>query len=468
MQYQLIVKNGQVVTARETFRADIGVREGKIAAIGDLSGAQAYEIYDASGKYVFAGFIDEHLHSRDPGLTEKEDFAHSTLAAAAGGITTVLEMPNTVPPVMDAATFHSRAAHLGAQAFVDFAQWGLVLGDLNTPKLAEMADAGVVGFKLFWGYALHPTKFSLVYNFKKGDDVFFPPDHGQIYDAFCAIGKTGRAVAIHAEDSEIIGRLAEREAAAGANDYAAFLRSRPSFTEGLTTQAGVIIAGAAGAHLHLLHITAAEAVDAVAAARAKGQAVTGETCPHYLNTTDKDYDRLGIGMKVYPPIREQHHQDRLWAGIQNGEILTLGSDHAPHMESEKKGDIWTAPAGSSAIQTMVPQMLNHAAKGQISLNQLAALLSENPARIFGLYGQKGVIRAGADGDLTIVDMEKTVSVTREQMLSKNKESMLQGAVLQGAPVAVFLRGKQIMQDGQPMGERLGQLVKPGAKAEARW
>lgn len=468
MQFDLILENGNIVSPQETTRADIGVRGGKIVAIGDLRGAQAAETYNAMGRYVFPGFIDEHVHSRDPGQPHKEDFNHSTRAAAAGGITTLIEMPNTVPAISNAEAFHARAAHLAPKAFVDFAQWGLVLGDPNTKDLAGLAEAGVVGFKLFWGYALHPKTFALMYDYRPGDDVLPPPDHGQIYDAFCEIAKTGMAVAIHAEDSAIINRLSARERASGGNDYAAILRSRPPFTEQLTTQIGIIIAGAAGAHLHVLHISAAEAADAVAAARARGQAVTGETCPHYLALTDRDYERLGIGLKCFPLVREQKHQDRLWEAIRRGEIQTLGSDHAPHTEEEKKGDIWKAPAGGSGIQTMVAQLLDSASKGRLSLGQVAGLLSENPARIFGLYGQKGVIKPGADADFTVVDMDRTWTVRREEMESKNKSTYLEGETLQGVPVAAFLRGAQIMADGKPVGEARGQLVKPTGKAQSRW
>ena len=468
MKFDLILKNGEIVTPRETFRADIGVRNGKIATMGDLKGAQAAEEYDARDKYVFPGFIDEHVHSRDPGLTHKEDFAHSTLSAAAGGITTVLEMPNSVPPVSDIASFHSRAAILTPKAFVDFALWAMVLGDVNTKDLPALAEAGVAGFKFFWGYALNAKTMALVYNVTKNDDVVLPPDDGQIYDAFCTIAKIGRPVAIHAENSEIISRLAAREVASGSTDYAAFLRSRPSFTEAMTAQAGIAIAEAAGAHLHILHISAREVVDLVAFARARGQAVTGETCPSYLTLTDADFSRVGVGMKVYPPIREQAHQDRLWQGLQRGELQTVGSDHAPHLETEKVGTIWTAPAGACAVQSAVPVLLDSVAKGKLTLNQLAAVMSENPARIFGLYGKKGAIKPGADADFTVVDMEKTVTIRKEDTLSKNRINMHEGMTMQGAPVAAFVRGSQVMAGGKPLGQARGQLVRPVAQSQAKW
>jgi allantoinase len=468
MQFDLIIRGGTVVTAAETYQADIGVKDGEILLIGDLKEAQGAHSYDASGKYVFPGFIDEHLHSRDPGLTHKEDFTHSTRSAAAGGITTVLEMPNTVPPVRDAATYHSRAEHLGKQAFVDFAQWAIVLGDLNRANFKELKEAGVVGYKLFWGYALHPKTFAVIYNFTKDDDVFFPPDEGEIYEAFREIAKTGLPVAIHAECSPVISRLATAEKKAGHSDYAAMLRSRPPFTEALTAYAGIQLAKASGVHLHILHIAAGEVVDLVAEARARGQAVTGETGPHYLALTDEDYPRAGLDLKIYPPIREKAHQDQLWKGIHSGALQTIGSDHAPHLESEKQGSIWEVPAGACGVQSMVPVMLDQVSKGRMTLNQIAALLSENPARVFGLYGMKGTIAPGADADFTIVDMGRQITIRKADMYSKNKITPFDGLTMQGAPVAAFLRGNQIMADGKPVGERTGRLIKPVAPPQAHW
>lgn len=468
MEFDLVVRNGWVVDAHDTYRADIGVKDGRIAAVGDLRGMAAAREYDAAGKYVFPGFIDEHVHSRDPGLTYKEDFAHSTRAAAVGGVTTVLEMPNSVPPVSDVASFRARAAHLTPQAFVDYALWGMVLGDFNRESLAALAEEGVIGFKFFWGYALNPKTLALVYNFKKDDDVIFPPDEGEIYDAFCAIAQTGKPVAIHAENSAIIARLAARESARGENDYGAFLRSRPSFTEAYTVRAGIDLAAAAGVHLHILHVTAAEAVDEIAAARRRGQAVTAETCPHYLTLTDEDFHRMGVMMKVYPPVRERRHQDRLWEGVAAGDIQAVGSDHAPHAEEEKKGTIWEAPAGASAVQDLGTVMIAQAAAGRLTLNQVAALLAENPARIWGLYPRKGVLRPGADADMVVVDMEKKTIVRRENQMSKNKVSMYDGMEFPASPVATFVRGRQVMEDGVLIGEPAGQLVKPVAPPQARW
>ncbi len=468
MSFDLLVKGGRIVTAREDYRADIGVREGKVQAVGDLGDAEAGSVYDAANLVVLPGLIDEHVHSREPGLTHKEDFAHASRAAAAGGITTILEMPNSVPPVSDADSFRSRAEMLGEHAYVDFGLWGMVLGDLNLDDLPGLAEAGVIGFKLFWGYSLDRATKALVYNPKPGDDVLPPPDHGQVFGSFCQIADTGLPVAIHAEDSEVIARLTKAQLDAPVRDYAALLRTRPAFAEAVTTATGIRLAQAAGVHLHVLHMASEEGPQLVAQARRQGLRVTGETCPHYLTLTDEDFERVGVSMKIYPPVRERRHQEALWRAIRTGGVQTIGSDHAPHADEEKVGDVFTAPAGAATIESTVPLMLNAVAQGRLSLNQVVALLSENPARIWGLYGRKGVIRPGADADFTVVDMEKRVLIDARRTYSKSHVNPYQGMEVTGAPVAAFVRGRQVMEDGRVDGEPQGRLVRPTRASEAFW
>ncbi|MDI3257283.1 MAG: allantoinase AllB [Kyrpidia sp.] len=458
--FDLILRGGRIVTPRETFAGDVGVVDGKISVLGHLAGASASRVYDASGKYVLPGLIDEHVHSRDPGLTHKEDFAHATRAAAAGGITTVLEMPNCIPPVVDAESFQSRVWEIAPKAFVDFGLYGMVLGDENAGALPGLAEAGVVGFKLFWGYALNRKTRALVYDAAAGEEILPPPDEGQIYEAFQIIGRLGRPVAVHAENREMIGRLTRREKAAGGADYAAFLRSRPAVNEAVTTRAAISLARAAGVHVHILHMTSADGVEAVVEARRRGWAVTGETCPQYLTLTDRDWERAGVRMKILPPIREQAHQNRLWEALRNGELQAVGSDHSPHTEAEKTGDIWSVPAGFCGVQTSVPLMLDAVVRGRLSLNRLVGLMAENPARIWGLYGVKGVIRPGADADFTVVDLKRTWTIRGEDLYSKSRVQPYEGLTGQGAPVAAFVRGVQVMEDGRPVGDPVGRLVRP--------
>ena len=462
MQFDRIIRGGDLVSSQGRVRADVGIKDGRISAVGDLDPAAAADTYDASGRLVFPGFIDEHVHSREPGLEHKEDFAHSTRAAAAGGITTVVEMPNSVPPVSDASSFRSRAALLGRDAFVDFALWGMVLGDTNNERLVELADAGVVGFKLFWGYALDRRTLALAYDPAPDQDVIPPPDDGAILEAFEAIAGTGRPVAIHAENAEVIARLTRRERAQGDGDYGALLRSRPAYAEAMTIDAGIRLAGVTGAHLHVVHVSSVDGAERIATARRAGARVTAETCPHYLYLCADDYAQLGNAMKIFPPIRSAEHRDGLWQGLRDGTLLTLGSDHAPHTVEEKSADLWRAPAGAAVIQATVPLMLDAVNRGRITVESLAALLSENPARLLGLYGQKGVIAPGADADLTIVDLQRRYTFDREALLSKSKILPYHGWEVQGMAVGAFVRGQQVMEEGRLVEGEVarGRLVTP--------
>lgn len=469
MEFDVIVRGGEVVSSHDRVAADVGVKDGQVLAVGRLDARDAARTYDASGMLVFPGFIDEHVHSREPGLEHKEDFAHATRAAAAGGVTTVVEMPNSVPPVSDAASFRRRAELLGRSAYVDFAMWGIVLGDANTGDLAALAEAGVVGFKLFWGYALDRRTLALVYDPAPGQEVVPPPDDGQILEAFAAIAATGRPVAIHAENAEVIARLTRREREEGNLDYAALLRSRPAYAEAMTISAGIDLAVQTGAHLHVLHVSSGDGAERIAEARGRGVRVSAETCPHYLFLAAEDYPRLGTAMKVFPPIREGSHRERLWAALAGGTFQTLGSDHAPHTQGEKSADLWSAPAGAAVVQATVPLLLGAVSEGRLDHHDLAALLSENPARLLGIYGQKGVVAPGADADLTIVDPDRPMTLRTQDMLSKSSVMPYDGMTLRGAPVAAFLRGRLVMEGGRLTGGDApgGRLVKPRERPSLR-
>ncbi|MNW25454.1 L-hydantoinase [compost metagenome] len=465
MRWDHLIKNGTIVTPRDMYRAHIYVKDGRISSISEhlLEGEAAMET-DAEGLYVLPGLIDTHVHSRDPGATHKEDFYHSTQAAAAGGITTIFEMPNTNPPLDSKANFESQVKNLQAKAFVNFGLWGICLGKANLHDLRELDEAGVIGFKYFWGYAIQRNPFQLVYNHTGDGSDLIPPCHdGEVLEIFEEVAKTGKVLAIHAENHELIQTLTERVRASGRSDYAALVESRPNLAEELTVQTGIALARATGARLHILHVSTAEAVDVIAAAQQAGVQVTAETCPQYLFLTDQDYERIGTAMKIYPLVKHQQDQDRIWQGVQDGVIRIVCSDHAPHTEKEKAGDLWSVPAGSCGVETIVPLMLNEVSRGRLTLQQMAALLSENPARQYGLYPRKGALQIGSDADLTLVDMNRKVELRAEQLHSKTKVSAFSGFRVQGFPAATIVGGRLVMKDGQIVGDPAGQLVVPDLK-----
>lgn len=463
MIYDLIIKNATMVSPAETSCGSIMIKNGKIAAIGCSEPEyEALEVIDASGKLVFPGFIDSHVHSRDgsKGATYKEDFAHSSMAAAAGGITTILEMPNCNPAIFCTENLQDLVRTLTPKAYVDFGVWGLCLGSLNNDRLQELADAGVVAFKFFWGYAIDSNTYQLIYNYQDGMKDAIPPlSNGEVYKLFREVAKTGKIVAIHAEDFSIIKQLTEEAKAAGMNDYDGMLYARPAVSETIVTDTAIQIAEATGARLHILHVAAGDCLDYIRKAQAEGFDITAETCPHYLKLTKDDYSRCGTLMKGYPPVRTQLDQDMLWEGLRDGTLSFVASDHAPHAPEEKSQDIWTAPAGMAAIETMAPIMINAVNEGKITWEDLADVLSVSAAKQYDIYPMKGSLLPGTDADITIVDPEVEYTIDQTRLHSKHKLSPYDGMQMKGKVVRTIVRGRTIMKDGEIVSEPCGTFIR---------
>ena len=457
--YDLLIKNGTLVTSSESMKANIYVKDEKIAAITDTSSVmEAGRVIYADGKYVYPGFIDTHVHSRDGGATYKEDFFHSTRAAVAGGLTTIFEMPNAVPAVVDKESFEAQKANLLSKAHVDFAMWGLCVGRLNNDKLRELSECGVGAFKFFWGYAIDKKTYSLIYNYDPSDPNVIPPfDDGEVYSIFEEVAKTGKPIAIHAENADLIKELtASVDVSKYENEFEALLACRPSLAEVLVVNTAIEYAKDTGARLHILHISAKETPEIIRKARRGGVAVTGETCPHYLYLTDRDYDRIGSMIKCYPPVRYQEDQDALWESLKDDTLSLVCSDHAPHTKEEKTGSLFKIPSGMCGLETLAPLMIQAVNDGRINKNQLARLMSEEPAKMFGIYPRKGSLELGTDADITIVDFDKEYEVDQEKFQSVSKVTAFDGMKIKGCPVYGILRGHVIMEDGaitedEPMG-----------------
>lgn len=457
---RLRVHGGQLVTESGQLAADVLCEAGKIIAVVDPEGRfAADEVVDARGRLVFPGFIDPHVHSRDPGMTHKEDFAHATLGSLTGGVTTVLEMPNTIPPVDSVRVFEQRKAYHERSAWTDFGLWGLALGDDNLDQILPMFQAGAVAVKLFWGYALRRDTRALVYN--AGDEppenLLPPPDNGAVLRIFREVAAAGGLLAAHCEDKDILN-VSEAILGHPIETYDDLLAARPDTAEAVTISIATSLAAASGCRFHVVHIASAAGVAAVRAARDRGIPVTAESCPQYLTLTDADFPRIGPVMKVYPPIRGGNDQAALWEGIGDDVIVSVGSDHAPHTVEEKSRDLATQPAGVVGCETLGPLMVDAMVRGRLSATRLAAVLSSSTARLYGLYPRKGAILPGSDADLTIVDPTATRTIRNENLVAKQPISPWHRTELRGVPCAAVLRGVVVMQDGEPIGDRRGQYV----------
>jgi len=442
LHYNLIIKNGTIVTSQESFQGDIAVSNGKIAKTGNLDSCDtADEVYDASGKHILPGIIDAHVHFRDPGLTEKEDFETGSIAAAMGGITLIADMPNVIPVTSTVEHFNEKVSIAKEKSYIDFAVFAL-LNDDNENEMENLKNAGTLGFKVFFGTST--------------GDVACPSAQVLVKQMENS-GKLGIRIGFHAELNEVNSNftaIAKKETDSPDGfwlDYA-----RPVASEFYAIQKILSFAQHTNAKIHIHHITSEDGAALINEAKDKEYDLTAETCPHYLLFNCNEYTH-----KVYPPIRDESHQEGLWSAINEKVIDMIASDHAPHTAADKSLPLWEAPAGLNSVQVSLSLMLNEVNKGRISINDYVRLASEMPAKIWGIYPQKGNLSAGADADITIVDMNKTKVIRDSELYSKSKVSPYDGIEVKGIPTATIVRGTFVMKDGNLTGKKgYGELVSP--------
>jgi len=445
----LLIKSGKVVHSNGIFEADIAIKDGEIAGvIEDGFLPEARQVVDAGGKYVMAGVIDPHTHMREPGIVKREDWTTGTMAAAAGGVTTVLEHPVSIPPTTSIKAFQDKKELADAKSLVDF---GLFGGDGTTSidNIPQLAEAGAVAFKTFiWDYPDRQDEFAGI----------TCTDDDALLDIFEAVVKTGLVQVLHAESKSIVQHYTKKLLRAGRRDPMVHEESRPVISEVEAVSRVVLFAMETGVRLNIPHISSGSATAVIKAAREKGyHNITAETCPHYLFLTKERLAEIGPYGKVNPPLRSQEEQDKLWEYVLDGTIYTVGSDHGPHLPEHKErgwDDIFAAPAGSAGVETLLPTMLNAVHEGRISLQDVTRLMSENVARLYGLYPRKGVIQVGSDADLVIVDMNKEVTIDRRKAYTKQKDAfrMFDGYHVVGMPVMTIVRGTVVMRDGEVVGK----------------
>ena len=448
MSYDLVIKNGALVTPEATIQANVGVKDGRIAAIAseELSGRR---VIDAAGLYVLPGLIDGHVHFRDPGLTYKEDLATGSQAAAAGGICTFIDMPNTKPPLSTVEAFQEKKSLGESKACVDFGVVAVVVQD-NVDLIPELATTGIVGYKVFMGETVGAIP---------------APDDGAMLEAFGLISKTGLRVGLHAENNQIMQHLIKRFKAQGRTDALAHLDSRPEVAEADAIQKAILFAEYTGAKVHIYHMSSKKGAELVGQAKKAGIDVTAETGPHYLLMDGPtDMPKLKSMLKMNPPVRAREHGVALFQGLLDGSVDMIATDHSPHTQEEKiKDNIWEAIPGFCGVETSVPLMLTQVNAGRMTLNQYVKVASENPARVWGMYPKKGRLAVGSDADFTLVDMGKEGVIRSERLHSKSKVSPFDGYKVKGMPVYTIVRGNVVMKDGEVNSTPIGKLVSPQAR-----
>lgn len=434
--FDMIIKGGEAITPSGRGFADIGVRGGRIAAIGSIAADAAGEIFDARGLTVLPGVIDTQVHFREPGMEWKEDLETGSRGAVLGGVTAVFEMPNTRPTTTDAARLQDKLDRAKGRMHCDHAFYVGATHE-NAADLGELERLpGCCGVKVFMGAST--------------GDLLIPDDAG----VEAVLRSIHRRAAFHSEDE---ARLAERRPLARQGDWTSHPEVRDVEAAVRSTRRLLGMAERLGKRVHVLHVTTAEEVDIIAAHRA---VATMEANPQHLTFAAPEvYERLKGFAQMNPPIRDARHREGLWRGISQGVVDVLGTDHAPHTREEKAQPYPASPSGMPGVQTLVPVMLTHVAEGRLTLERFVDLTAHGPQRIFGL-AEKGRLAVGYHADFTVVDLNARRTIRHEDMATRSGWTPFDGFEAKGWPVATIVRGTAVMRDGE--------VIAPGQGRPARF
>jgi allantoinase len=421
---EIVVENGRF--------AEIMPSEHETAVGGE-------EWVDLDGALVLPGAIDGHVHFDDPGFTHREDFASGTCAAAAGGVTCIADMPCTsLPPVTETRALSGKLRTVAGKAHVDFMLWGGVSANALEQRdwqqrLTELVDEGVAAIKV---YTL------------SGMDSFRELDLGQIQLVLERCRRLGVPVGVHAEDPTVVRQLTDRIIERGGNSPADYAASRPAAVEVAAVASLVEACRQTGARTHVVHLASGEALDVISAARLEGLPISAETCPHFLEFTEHDLDRLGSILKTAPVVKTARDRERLWQGLESGELSFVTTDHAPGQWPEEKqtGSIWSDYGGVPGVELMLPYLYSEGVcAGRISLERLVAVTAAEPARFFGIDHRKGALKRGLDADFVVLDAHQTWTVRAQNLHNLNRYTPLEGCQLTGRVRAVYVRGQCVFQ-----------------------
>lgn len=432
--YDAVFRRGIVVNHDGVHETNIGIQNGRITALGDLSHAAAETVVDCKGLHVLPGVIDTQVHFREPGLTHKEDLETGSRGAVLGGVTGVFEMPNTNPLTTTREAFEAKIAAATNRMHCDFAfNVGGTHENVSELPLLEKLPA-CAGVKVFMG----SSTGSLLVQDDDGVEAI--------------LSAITRRAAFHSEDEYM---LEERKDLRVPGDPASHPIWRSPEVALNCTKRLVALARKTGKRIHVLHITTGEEITFLADHK---DVVSVEVTPHHLTLDDSAYARLGTYVQMNPPVRNKSHQEKIWAGVANGVADILGSDHAPHTREEKEHAYPDSHSGMTGVQTLVPTMLNHVNEGRLSLERFVDMTSHGPNRLFGIAG-KGRIAVGYDADLTIVDLRRRETITNDWIASRAVWTPYDGVTVTGWPVGTVVRGHRVMWDGELVTPSIGKPMR---------
>ena len=450
-----VLKGGTVPWNGAEQVLDVFVRGTTIADIGsDVSTDPSTEVFDVTGNYVLPGVIDGHVHLRDFGFSEREDFHTASMAAAVGGVTTMFDMPNNDPKVVTPEAFVERRDRVMERACVNI---GLYVW--ACPKNVEILDQfpalGAIGFKVFTAESGY------------GDPAFKQYITTENQDIFRILEKTasfGGLTAIHSESQALITYLEQIARTTMAPDMRALMYARPTVVEDVAVFGEIAMAKHWDARIHICHLVGKGTVDFIRWAKEAYHAnLSCEVTPHNLLLTEEEAIAKGALGRFSPPVHGPEHKQALWEGLLDGTIDMIGSDHAPQNKDRKfEKDIWKSAPGSPMLDAWVPLMLDRVAAGELSIHRFVEATSKRPAEVFGVYPRKGSLQPGSDADLIVVDMERTSQLDSSKFMSKAKYSPFEGWTMRGLPVMTFVGGTLVAKDGEIVAEPgCGSFVAPG-------
>jgi len=444
----LIIRSRRVVTQETVRPASIHIRDGVIEHLGEWNDAPPdVPIVDARDAVVMSGLVDAHVHVNEPGRTDWEGFATATRAAAAGGVTTLVDMPlNSIPPTTTLAGFEEKLAAARGQCRIDTAFWGGVIPG-NTRDLKPLLDAGVRGFKCF-----------LIHS---GVDEFPHVTEPDLLEAMPELAAHDSVLLVHAELPEPIDAAAEELKGASAQDYQTFLKSRPRASENEAVELMIRLCRQTGARVHIVHHSSSDVLPLLKAARAEGLPLTVETCPHYLTFAAEEIPDGATHFKCCPPVRERENREKLWEALAEGVIDMIVSDHSPctpNLKLRETGDFLEAWGGIATLQFSLPVIWTQANKRGFGLLELSRWMSAAPARLAGLDKRKGKLEKGFDADIVVWHPEKEFEVVPEIIQFKNKLTPYEGMNLRGVVEATFVRGVKVYERGQFAADAAGKFL----------
>ena len=454
-KFNLVIKSDRVFIDSRLVDCYIGVKDGIITAISKEK-LDAEEFIDAEGKMVLPGTVDPHVHIRAPGHDERETFESGSKDAALGGVTTIIEMPISVPPPHSPEIVNRRMDVAEKEVVVDIAFFGAAGTDC-LDDIIPCAKSGIVAFKTFLHEAPTGRKEEFI--------GLTAPNTGDQYELMEKVAQTGVMIGFHAENNDMINKNIARLRSEGKTSPIYHGRSRPPVAEIETTSKILLFAEKTGAKVEIVHITTPESVELVNEAKCKGVYAIAETCPHYLFLNEDALNKFGVFAKVNPPLRSEEERLGMWEMVNDGSIDIIGSDHAPYTKEEKERgseDIFTPPAGFPGLSTRLPLLFTAVKEGKMELDRMVELICENPARVFGLYPKKGTIALGSDADFVIFDPEKKGVISKDKMFTKCRDSALvyNGWEVYGKPEKTIVRGKVVFDDGEiTVSPGYGEIIK---------